>query len=265
MAPRNDNNWFVYPLEYTVDGISILKNNRDLINADNLFNDYNITEIQPKYKSYRDECRLENVADKNVKLSFTISNLEMNATQGEGGLPNYLWWQFNDNKAAISIKVYHSILGKKVTDYSFEGKGSYYNGRLNIIRLPKINTCHVEIVFSTPNSFVILPTVIVPFYGNRDNICVSSKNVDRPNFNNQERYGVQCYDLSSRILQIWDGQDWYNALGVKTSVSNHGTFANRPTAADIQIGFQYFNTDTHRTITWDGKKWYNPDGTEATR
>ena len=32
---------------------------------------------------------------------------------------------------------------------------------------------------------------------------------------------------------------------------------------DIYIGFQYFNTDTHKMITWDGNKWFNPDGTEA--
>jgi len=189
----------------------------------------------------------------------------MNASQGEGGLPNYLWWQFYDNKATISIKVYHNTLVKKETDYSFEGNGSYYNGRLNIIRLPNVNTCNVEIVFSTPNSFIVLPTVIIPLYGHRDNICVSTNEVDRPNFSSQERYGVQCYDLTSRVLQIWDGQDWYNALGVKASVTNHGTFAKRPAAADIHIGFQYFNTDTHRTITWSGKKWYNPDGTEATQ
>lgn len=265
ITPRNDKNWFIYPLKYTVDGISILKNCKDLINADNLFNDYNITEIQPRYRNYRDECRLENVANKTIKLSFTISNLDMNASQGEGGLPNYLWWQFNDNKATISIKIYHNTLGKKVTDYSLEGKGSYYNARLNIVRLPKINTCNVEIVFCTPNSFVTLPTVVIPFYGSRDKVCVSSKELDRPIFSSQERYGVQCYDIPSRVLHIWDGQDWYNALGVKASVSNHGSFSKRPATKDISIGFQYFNTDTHRTITWDGKKWYNPDGTEATR
>ena len=264
LAPRNDNNWFIYPLEYTVDGVSILNNYPHLKNADNLFNDYNISEIQPKYRNFRDDCRIENVANKIIKLSFTLSNLDLNSAQGEGGLPNYIWWQLNDNNTSVSIKVYHKAQGKEISDYSFEGKGSYYSSRLNVVRLPRINTCYVEMTFRTTKAFIVLPTIVVPFYGSRDKICVSSKMVGKPYFDNQERYGVQCFDLTNRVLNIWDGNDWYNALGVKTSVSTYGRFAGKPAASDINIGFQYFNTDTHKTITWDGKKWYNPDGSVAT-
>ena len=42
-----------------------------------------------------------------------------------------------------------------------------------------------------------------------------------------------------------------------------GTFADKP--SDVEIGYTYFNTDTHKNITYGGSsKWYNPDGTEAT-
>lgn len=41
-----------------------------------------------------------------------------------------------------------------------------------------------------------------------------------------------------------------------------GSFNDKPKPK--RIGLQYFNTDTHKTITWDGSKWLNPDGTEAT-
>lgn len=41
-----------------------------------------------------------------------------------------------------------------------------------------------------------------------------------------------------------------------------GPFNDKPEPK--RIGLQYFNTDTHKTITWDGSKWLNPDGTEAT-
>lgn len=41
-----------------------------------------------------------------------------------------------------------------------------------------------------------------------------------------------------------------------------GSFNDKPEPK--RIGLQYFNTDTHKTITWDGSKWLNPDGTEAT-
>lgn len=43
---------------------------------------------------------------------------------------------------------------------------------------------------------------------------------------------------------------------------SYGSYAEKPT--NINIGFNYYNTDTHKTITWDGSKWWNPDGTEAT-
>lgn len=43
---------------------------------------------------------------------------------------------------------------------------------------------------------------------------------------------------------------------------SYGSYTEKPT--NINIGFNYYNTDTHKTITWDGSKWWNPDGTEAT-
>ena len=90
---------------------------------------------------------------------------------------------------------------------------------------------------------MILPTVIIPLYGYADKITIASNKIDKPKFNRQERYGVQCYDLQSKVLNIWDGYDWYNSLGIKTSVPNYGIFANKPSASDVPVGFKYFCTD----------------------
>lgn len=41
-----------------------------------------------------------------------------------------------------------------------------------------------------------------------------------------------------------------------------GPFADKPSG--VEVGFVYFNTDTHKNITYGGSnKWYNSDGTEA--
>lgn len=52
--------------------------------------------------------------------------------------------------------------------------------------------------------------------------------------------------------------------GAKAGVVRSGTFASKPSSSDIYVGFQYFNTDTHKTIVYGGSDtWYNPDGTTA--
>lgn len=64
---------------------------------------------------------------------------------------------------------------------------------------------------------------------------------------------------------IWQsGTKWVESDGAKAGVARCGSYRRRPTANDIYVGFQYFNTDTHKTITWADGKWWNPDGTEAT-
>jgi hypothetical protein len=57
----------------------------------------------------------------------------------------------------------------------------------------------------------------------------------------------RCYNLNSKVLNIWDGSDWYNALGIKVSVPSYGTFANKPASTDVPVGFRYFCTDRQTT------------------
>ena len=65
---------------------------------------------------------------------------------------------------------------------------------------------------------------------------------------------------------VWqNGTKWVESDGAKAGVARSGPFKKRPLASDIYVGFQYFNTDTHRTITWGDGKWWNPDGSEADR
>lgn len=63
-------------------------------------------------------------------------------------------------------------------------------------------------------------------------------------------------------LIFYSGEEWLNSSGEKENIAKSGPYSNRPTPKNI--GFQYFNTDTHKMITWDGAKWWNPDGIEAT-
>ena len=63
-------------------------------------------------------------------------------------------------------------------------------------------------------------------------------------------------------MLYYNGNSWVNAYGELADIKTSGTFIDKPKPKNI--GFQYFNTDTHKIITWDGSKWWNPDGTEAT-
>ena len=65
---------------------------------------------------------------------------------------------------------------------------------------------------------------------------------------------------------VWkNGTKRVESDGAKAGIARSGPFRKRPSAQDIYDGFQYFNTDTHTTITWADGKWWNSDGTEATR
>lgn len=81
--------------------------------------------------------------------------------------------------------------------------------------------------------------------------------------------GYQYFDKTINkwiYLKSFDSSgigNWVESDGETAGVKRSGTFLNKPTSANV--GFQYFNTDTHKMITWDGSKWWNPDGTEATK
>ena len=77
--------------------------------------------------------------------------------------------------------------------------------------------------------------------------------------------GITFYDTTLRKHVYWDSKSdkWREEDGAVAGVARSGDFYKKPAGIDIYIGFQYFNTDTHKMITWDGAKWFNPDGTEA--
>ncbi len=93
----------------------------------------------------------------------------------------------------------------------------------------------------------------------------SGNTASRPVSLYRENVGYEYFDtsLNKNIYYIGDGK-WIENDGATAGISRHGPFADKPTNTKIYIGFQYFNTDTHKIITWDGSKWWNPDGTEAT-
>ena len=74
--------------------------------------------------------------------------------------------------------------------------------------------------------------------------------------------GICFWDLTLSHPIWWNGTNWVTSDNEVASIAKSGSFLSKPTPTNI--GFQYFNTDTHKMITWDGTKWWNPDGTEAT-
>ena len=74
--------------------------------------------------------------------------------------------------------------------------------------------------------------------------------------------GFLFIDTTINKLCYSQNNIWYDSLGNIANLSRSGPFSDKPTPSNV--GFQYFNTDTHKMITWDGSKWWNPDGTEAT-
>lgn len=71
-----------------------------------------------------------------------------------------------------------------------------------------------------------------------------------------------CKTIDDGLWHVFDGTNW-DTLERHNPTKKYGAFVDRP-SSNLSIGFQYFNTDTHKMITWDGSKWWNPDGTEAT-
>ena len=46
---------------------------------------------------------------------------------------------------------------------------------------------------------------------------------------------------------FWNGTDWLDIDSAKESVKRSGTFAQKPSASDIYVGFRYFCTDKQTT------------------
>ena len=80
--------------------------------------------------------------------------------------------------------------------------------------------------------------------------------------------GHKYYDTQINKLISYNGSIWLEYDGEIAGISRKGTYSNRPlstsTVPPTNIGFQYYNTNTHKYMTWEsGDKYYYADGTEA--
>lgn len=71
-------------------------------------------------------------------------------------------------------------------------------------------------------------------------IRTKGKTANRPTRINYA--GLKYYDTQIKKLITWDGDAWKEADGAVAGVARSGTFANKPAAADIYVGFSYFCT-----------------------
>ena len=59
--------------------------------------------------------------------------------------------------------------------------------------------------------------------------------------------GLIKYDSASGKYLTWNGTKWVEEDGATAGVTRSGTFANKPAAANIYVGFKYFCTDKQTT------------------
>ena len=65
----------------------------------------------------------------------------------------------------------------------------------------------------------------------------------RPTLAQNNNFGVMYFDAGKHRYEYWDGTSWVEGDGATAGVNRSGTFADKPTAADIYVGFRYFCTD----------------------
>ena len=76
--------------------------------------------------------------------------------------------------------------------------------------------------------------------------------------------GVVYYDTGKKKLVYIDENNERLALrGSSANYSTEGPIHMRPKLAAKDIGFSYYCTDRHITITWSGTDWFEPDGEVA--
>ena len=81
--------------------------------------------------------------------------------------------------------------------------------------------------------------------------------------------GCDFYDTSINKSIIYDGTSWRSSDGELADIPRSGSYANRPRSSSTypptNVGFQYFNTDTHKMMFFGGDDvYYYADGTIAT-
>ena len=72
--------------------------------------------------------------------------------------------------------------------------------------------------------------------------------------------------VTTELDSLWSSLMSYD--GERAGILRKGSYANRPLSTSAipptNVGFQYYNTDTHKYMTWESDdKYYYADGTEA--
>lgn len=72
--------------------------------------------------------------------------------------------------------------------------------------------------------------------------------------------GFQYFNTDTHKTITWDGTDWLNADGYKSSYKRKGLTSERPTLDSTDVGYQYYDTTLNKYICWNGTAWVNMDG-----
>lgn len=72
--------------------------------------------------------------------------------------------------------------------------------------------------------------------------------------------GVSKYHTTQEKYILWNGTNWLNADGYKSSYKRKGLTSERPTLDSTDVGYQYYDTTLNKYICWNGTAWVNVDG-----
>ena len=63
------------------------------------------------------------------------------------------------------------------------------------------------------------------------------------------------FSTFTTVPVYWDGYAWINSDGYKISYRRKGMTSERPTLADTDVGFRYFDTTVGKPVWWNGTAW----------
>lgn len=144
----------------------------------------------------------------------------------------------SDGESSVSVQ--------DIVAYNFTGVRQF------IMKITQKNVCYFKIKHSPKYNYFRVASIEATNYSPVVTINNTRGMVD----------GCIYEDLNSKETFYFKGNKWVNNKGDEAGTLYVGNYSQKPSSPNI--GFKYFNTDTHKTITWDGSKWWNPDGTEAT-
>lgn len=97
-----------------------------------------------------------------------------------------------------------------------------------------------------------------------DTVCRIYRNVVTYDISLLDTYnkqtGIQYFNTELNKPVYWDGTNWLNADGYKSSYKRKGPTSERPTLDSTDVGYQYYDTTLNKYICWNGTAWVNMDG-----